>query len=49
MSEKTALFFATIDGFDDDKLGNLSEEIEDVGKKYGVRIWLDAVIEAPTG
>lgn len=48
MSEKTALFFATIDGFDDDKLENLSEEIEDVGKKYGVRIWLDAVIEAPT-
>ena len=48
MSEKTALFFATVDGFDDDKLAELSETIEKVGKVYGIRIWLDAVIEAPT-
>jgi hypothetical protein len=48
MSEKTALFFASIDGFDEDKIYNLSRDIERVGKKYGISIWLDAVIEAPT-
>ena len=48
MSEKTALFFATVDGFDDDKLYDLSRDIERVGKKFGISIWLDAVIEAPT-
>jgi hypothetical protein len=45
MSEKTALFFATVDGFDDDKLYKLSQDIEKVGKKFGIPIWLDAVIE----
>ena len=45
MSEKTAIFFATIDGFDDDKLYKLSRDVERVGKKFGISIWLDAVIE----
>ena len=48
MSEKTALFFATVDGFNDDKLYKLTHDIEKVGKKFGISIWLDAVIEGPT-
>ena len=49
MSEETstAIFFATVDGFNDDTLGNLSKDIEAVGKQYGISIWLDAVIEGP--
>ena len=45
MSEKTAVFLASVDNLNEDSLVNLIKDVRDVGKKYNANIFFDEMIE----
>ena len=48
MSDRTAIFMATVKNLPEDDLVNLIKDVENVGKEYGIRIFFDTMIEPPT-
>jgi hypothetical protein len=44
-TDKTAVFLASVENMVDEEINNLIQDIERVGKEYGINIFFDEMIE----